>query len=404
MIENKFIYLEQYFLKEKKWQASEYPRQIVECLINDNWKAEVICGAKPYRDSNYLYQDSHSYKINLLKLLSIKNNILSKLLNDIFFSLKSFLILLKRNDYKLIICQTNPPTIVLVVYLISFLKKIDYIIIAMDIYPDVFFETYKNKKLKFVKKFIYFIFGKAYKKASKVVSLGEKMTEKLTQKGVYKKNIRRIYNWEPFLDSKHNMYKNQIRKPSFLKSNVLITYIGNFGTAHEWRSLVKAIKKSELKPSQLKFLFVSKGRELNNLKRYLKLENMSNFFVFKSPVSKPLLEKYLGYSDMGFVGIKEGFGGLVVPSKFATYISRGLPVLYIGEDSDIRRINKFYDCGLNFNTYQVSKISNFFRNIVSDKKILMQYSENAFNFYEKKMSRSIGLNSYKDLANQFKIN
>ena len=107
---------------------------------------------------------------------------------------------------------------------------------------------------------------------------------------------------------------------------------------------------------------------------------------------------------MGFIGIKEGFGGLVVPSKFATYISRGLPVLYIGEDSDIRRINEFYECGLNFNTNQISKISNFFRYIVSDKKILKKYSENAFNFYQKKMSRSIGLNSYKDLVNRFKIN
>ncbi len=404
MRQNKFIYLEQYFLKEKKWQASEYPRQIVECLLNDGWIAEVICGSKPYRDRKYIFQERQSYKINLLKLLFIKNNILSKLVNDFCFSVKSFFILLKRKNYNLVICQTNPPIIVLVVYLISFLKKIDYIIIAMDIYPDVFFETYKNKKLKIFKALSFFIFGKAYKKASKVISLGEKMNEKLIKKGVYKRNIKRIYNWEPFFDAKNNIYKKQTRKPDFLKSNVLITYIGNFGAAHEWRSLVKAIKKSELKPSQLKILFVSQGRELANLKRYLKQENISKFFVFKSPVSKPLLEKYLGYSDMGYIGIKESFGGLVVPSKFATYISRGIPVIYIGEDSDIKRINKCYECGFNFSTYQVLKISNFFKNIVSDKKLLTQYSENAFNFYENNMSRSIALNSYKDLANQFKIN
>ena len=404
MRENKFIYIEQYFLKEEKWQASEYPRQIVKSLLNDNWKAEVICGSKPYRDSKYLNQGSKSYKINLLNLLSIKNSVFSKLLNDVIFSAKSFLILLKRNDYNLIICQTNPPSIILVLYLISLLKKIEYIIVAMDIYPDVFFETYKANKLKILKELTYFLFGKAYRKASKVISLGDKMTEKLISKGVYKKSISRIYNWEPFFDSKINIYKNQISKPAFLESDVLITYIGNFGTAHEWLSLVKAIRKSKLKPSQIKFLFISQGRELNNLKRYLKLKNMNNFFVFKSPVNKVSLEKYLGYSDMGYVGIKEGFEGLVVPSKFATYISRGLPVIYIGEDSDIKRINERYECGLNFSPNKVSNISNFFKNIVLDKKNLYQFSENAFNFYQNNMSSSIGLNRYKDLAKQFKRN
>ena len=162
-----------------------------------------------------------------------------------------------------------------------------------------------------------------------------------------------------FCNSQINSYRTLKNRPRFLESKILILYIGNFGTAHDWLSIARAIQLSDLKPSQIKILFISKGRELSNLKKYIKDQKLDDFFVFKSPVTRYSLYKYLGYADLGYVGIKKGFEGIVVPSKFSTYISMGMPVIYIGGDSDISRINKTNNTGFNFKTDEILEIRDF---------------------------------------------
>lgn len=404
MYKKKIIYIEQYFFREPNWNASEYPFQIVRALNDDGWDLEVICGDKPYRSNEYTFFDKFSYEINLIKSIKLNNQNLSKLINDIYFSLKTFYLLLKIKKYDLLISQTNPPSIIFIIYLISLIRNVDYVIVAMDIYPDVFFKTFKNIKNNLIKNFIYFLFDNVYRKASNVISIGEKMTEVLIKKGVREKNIKKIYNWDPFCNLQINSYRSIKNRPNLLKSEILILYLGNFGTAHDWLSISKAIEKSDLKPSEIKILFISQGRELSNLKKYIKDKNLSDFFVFKSPVNRNSLYEYLGYADLGYVGIKKGFEGIVVPSKFSTYISMGVPVIYIGGDSDISRINNKFKTGFNFKTNEILEIKNFLRKVTSERKILNSYSENAFNFYKKNMSKSISLRKYKDFFKKFKSN
>ncbi len=82
----------------------------------------------------------------------------------------------------------------------------------------------------------------------------------------------------------------------------------------------------------------------------------------------------------------------------------GIPVIYIGGDSDISRINDKYNTGFNFKTDEILEIRNFFRKIVSEKEILKSYSDNAFNFYKKNMSKPISLDKYKYFFKKFKLN
>ena len=277
MYKNKLIYIEQYFLKESKWHASEYPLQIVKSLNSDGWDLEIICGDKPYRSDVYNFSFNFGYKVNLIKSIKLNNQNLSKLINDIYFSFKTFFLLLRIQKYNLIITQTNPPSIIFIVYLISLIRRIDYVIVAMDIYPDVFFETYKNIKNNLIKNFIYYLFSNVYRKATNIISIGDKMTEVLIKKGVREENIKKIYNWDPFCNSQINSYRTLKNRPRFLESKILILYIGNFGTAHDWLSIAQAIQLSDLKPSQIKILFISKGRELSNLKKYIKIKNWMIF-------------------------------------------------------------------------------------------------------------------------------
>ena len=63
----------------------------------------------------------------------------------------------------------------------------------------------------------------------------------------------------------------------------------------------------------------------------------------------------MALTKLAVVTIKPSFSGLVVPSKFLGYIARGIPVLYIGPDSDISYHIKRGDCGFSFKNYQIKK-------------------------------------------------
>ena len=154
-------------------------------MNSDGWDLEIICGINLI-DLMYTTFFNFGYKVNLIKSIKLNNQNLSKLINDIYFSLKLFL-LLRIQKYNLIITQTNPPSIIFIVYLISLIRRIDYVIVAMDIYPDVFFETYKNIKNNLIKNFIYYLFSNVYRKATNIISIGDKMTEVLIKKGVREK-------------------------------------------------------------------------------------------------------------------------------------------------------------------------------------------------------------------------
>jgi glycosyltransferase involved in cell wall biosynthesis len=53
------------------------------------------------------------------------------------------------------------------------------------------------------------------------------------------------------------------------------------------------------------------------------------------PVPTARLPESMGLADVGVVTLRQGFEGLMVPSKLFGYLARGIPVLYIGPRSDI---------------------------------------------------------------------
>ena len=115
----KLIFIEQFFHPEG-WSGADIPKEIVLALLKDGWDITVFCGdrpyVKPYRNDKNLNKKFKNIKIKKIKIPSI-TKFFKKIINQIIFSLEVFFQILIKKDSELIVLQTNPPLIVVIIAL-----------------------------------------------------------------------------------------------------------------------------------------------------------------------------------------------------------------------------------------------------------------------------------------------
>ena len=402
-MKKKIIFIEQYFYPEGGGQA-QISRDIVINLKKKDNEIFVICGDKPYHKASLddkFYPTKYGIKIIHIPIIFESRKFFLRFQNYLFFSICAFFKLLFISDISLIISQTNPPGVIVFSALISFLKRIPFIIISMDLYPEVLIKNIKKENLAFLYKFLSKVFNISYRQSNKVVSLGKNMTDQLLSKGILLKNIVTIPNWATGDLTVERDTKNKLKKQWGVKKGIKILYSGNLGIAHEFETIFQGIKSSNLSPEELQTIFVGFGSRLVEVKELSKLMPYDSSILIKSYVKASEMPLTMSLASMGLVTLRKNFSGLVFPSKFAGYLARGIAILYIGPDSEISEIINKYKLGFCFKNGDSEKISDFLINLKEDQNILNIYGKNAKKFYESNLSSKIGLKKYSELVSEF---
>tara|TARA_B100000989_G_scaffold297111_1_gene281964 strand:- start:16948 stop:18159 length:1212 start_codon:yes stop_codon:yes gene_type:complete len=402
-MKKKIIFIEQYFYPEGGGQA-QISRDIVLNLKKKDNEIIVLCGDKPYHKASLddkFYPSKYGIKIIYIPVIFESRKFILRFQNYLFFCIYSFLRLLFINNISLIISQTNPPGVIVVSALISFLKRIPFIIISMDLYPEVLIKNIKKENLSYIYKFFTKVFNRSYCQANKVVSLGKNMTFQLLAKGILLKNIVTIPNWATGNLTIHRNMKNKLEKKWGVKKGIKILYSGNLGIAHEFETIFQGIKSSNLKPEELQTIFVGFGSRLAEVIELSKLMPYESSILIRSYVKASEMPLTMSLASMGLVTLRENFSGLVFPSKFAGYLARGIAILYIGPDSEISEIINKYEIGFCFKNGESERLSNFLINLNKNQILLNDYGINAKNFYEENMSSKIGLEKYQNLVSKY---
>ncbi len=381
MAKKNIYYLEKYFFPEG-WNGVEITQKIIDIFVKRGDNVHVLCGSKPYIKTNFI--NSHKLtdinSINIIRLidLTFSKKIFFRLLNSLLMSIHAFFILMFKNNIDLIVVQTNPPFIILAAALSASLKRKPLLVIAMDIYPEVIIKSRDIFKNNFLKMLLKLPFDMSYKSANKVISLGPVMTNILLSKGVKKNNIKQISNWASGINKFQN-YKKIFSKDSPLK----ITYTGNLGIAHEIKTILKAAARFKKNNSKIKFLFACEGQRVKELNYLVKKLNISSIVEVREILLASEFDLFIKNSDISLVSINEGYQGLVVPSKAIGLMARGIPILYIGPESDINTLLKSSNSGICFKIGEDLKIFNYLKSISNNKTFLNQMSKNSKSYYDK---------------------
>ena len=112
----------------------------------------------------------------------------------------------------------------------------------------------------------------------------------------------------------------------------------------------------------------------------------------------------MGLADLAIVTLRDGYSGLVLPSKLLGLLARGIPILYIGPKSDVSSIILKANCGFCFDINDNNGILNLLYKIKTNENILSQLGKNGLNYYNDNFSREKGLSKYYELLKSYKIN
>jgi len=392
----KKVFIVEQFIFPEGWSGAEYPKEISIYLAKKGYEITIICSKKPNILENINYHDDprlYNVKIIHIDVPFRAKNTIKKLCNQIYFCFATFSKMLFIKDIDLFLTFSNPPQIILINRLILFLRKIPYIINAMDLYPDALINHIDNKVISnLTSKFLDIFYNCAYRNAKHVICRGENMLSKVRSKGVDEKKLSIINNWSTgdIKESSSLVYK----KKWDLIAKKIIIYTGNLGLAHDYLSILKAIKISNLKEKDIQIVIMAKGKRISEAKNFVKKYKLEKIVIFKDLVSSKEFSKVLNISDLALVTIKEGFNGVVYPSKFQGYISRSVPIIYIGPQSEISNILRRNKLGASFKNNDIEGIKNFIIDLTKEKLDTYEWGQNAKSFYLENMAKEKMLNKY----------
>jgi colanic acid biosynthesis glycosyl transferase WcaI len=393
------LFVEQYYYPEG-WGGAQIPRDITISWADLGWRVEVLCGSEQYAPAaDEAIEDPRRHGVIIRKVRKFLGEDIrkSKILRQIWFCAAVLPFLFRRRP-DAIVTQTNPPIAVLFLALVATLRACPLIIIAQDIYPEVVFahgminpHAQRARTLKL-------LFAWAYRRASAVVSLGPRMTDRLIEKGVPKSRIWKISNWATGDTSEVRRDENPLLGEWGLRQMLVLVYSGNFGAAHDCNTLLRGFARAHDSVPKLRLVIIGSGTRIPEAHRLVDMLGLEECVIFKPFVPLALLPLTFGVADLGIVTLLPGFDGLVVPSKLLGNMARAIPTLYVGpEGSDIGIYIRESGGGLVVHNGDVEGFADEVADLAKDPARLREMGAAARRYYEAFLGRDIGLSQYRSL-------
>jgi colanic acid biosynthesis glycosyl transferase WcaI len=395
----RILFVEQYYYPEG-WGGAELPLDLTLHLADSGFDVEVICGADQYAPVEGTPAPDprlRGIRIRRIPALIRRNIHQAKLIRQMWFYAALLPLLLFRRPPDLMVSQTNPPLAVVAVAAAARLWRKPFIIIAMDIYPEVLIAHGAMRANSVPAAILRCLFGWAYASARRVVALGPRMSERLQIKGVDRARIVEVPNWSTGAQGLVSGSSNKLRTEWSLEDKFVLLYSGNLGFAHEFETLLQGFERAHQSLPSLRLIFVGRGSRLADVQRRVKELGIAYVVRFNGLLPAERLPESFGIANLAIVTLQPGFEGLVVPSKLQGYMARGIPTLYIGPRSDVDHFIERSAGGVSLRCNDVEGVAEAIIELASDRQRLTTLSRSARQFYDAELNRSRGLDRYESV-------
>lgn len=391
------VFAEQFYFPDG-WGGAQIPRDITVYLARHGFSVTVVCGSEPYvAVSGDPGPDPADAGVRIVRLRKLLGGDIHrfKLARQLWFYMMSMPALLFRRRPAAYVVQTNPPLLVPLGALVTLVRRVPFVIIAQDIYPEVVTAHGMLRADSFAARILQAIFGWAYRRADKVIALGPTMVERLERKGVVRRKIELISNWATGDEDVVRGAANRLRGEWQLTDKFVILYSGNLGIAHEIESVLRGLALAIPECPSLRLLIIGKGSRILEAQALARELRIADYVLFRPLVPAPMLPHTLGLADLALVTLRSGFEGLVVPSKLLGYMARGIPVAYIGPRSDVPEFLAESNGGVNLIDADAETVAATFSKLSRNPQQLRVMGENAARYYRQMLSRPIALERYR---------
>ena len=393
----RILFIEQFFYPEG-WGGAQLPRDLTIGLAESGCDVEVICGKDQYAQAEgEAVQDPRARGVRIQRIPRIIGGDIHryKLLRQLWFYACALPLLLLRRRPDVIVTQTNPPLVVPIAVLAARFHRRPCMIIAQDVYPEVMLAHGMLRERSLAARLLFRLFAWSYRKARIVVSLGPVMTDRLAAKGVARGRIVEICNWATGDDRVVRGPENLLRAQWGLDGCFVLMYSGNLGFAHDVETPIRAMKLLRSRVPGVRLVFVGKGSRLEQARALVDELGIDDVVQFRAFVPFEQLPHSLGVADAALVTLLPGFEGLVVPSKLFGYMSRAVPTLYVGPDSDVARFIESSGGGTCVASGAVDAFADVVERWAARESDLLSAGKAAAEYYLGHLSKDRGIAAYR---------
>jgi len=389
-----FVISEYISLKENT--TSYYWARLTDSLQNI-YDTEIVC---PKNKFTKTFINESSLKCHFIHDLNLsKNNIFTRIIRQLLFSLQIFFIILGKADRNsVILTGTNPSLNLYVLTFLKMFKGFKFLLVCHDVFP-LNLKPSGLIKSKLLLEILKYISRPIYRSCDFIFVIGRDMKDAVISTGANKNKISYIPNWanasHVFPQEKE---KNKLIIKENLKENIVFTFFGNIGRLQGVENIISAMEF--VKDNRIKLLIIGDGALKEKIKNDLNKGIYKNI-IYYGPLKTSLQNIGLNACDVALVSLIEGMKGLAVPSKSYFSLAADKPILYIGEEnSEIDLIIKEHQLGWQVQPNNPKKLALLMDSIARDwpsnrpKNI---YEKQKESFSEEQALRSY-LNHIKDFA------
>jgi colanic acid biosynthesis glycosyl transferase WcaI len=271
----------------------------------------------------------------------------------------------------LVVTLTTPPLLSLLGSTLKAFRGCRHFIWEMDVYPDVAIDLNYFKAGGITDHVTGWLADFSRHYADGIIALGECMKRRLVDRGVDATHIFVADNWA-------DGTAIQPIPRSGEAAQLVLLYSGNFGLAHDFGTVARAIL--ELKDdNRFRFVFVGSGGRQQELLSLIAAHNLRSVDV-RPFVERAGLSESLAVGDIGLVTQRDACCGSVVPSKVYGLLAAGRPILFVGpREATPAHIVQRFECGWHVDCGDVAALTHILLHLANHPEEVTRAGRNARN-------------------------
>lgn len=398
----KILIVHRYYWPDKT-SCSNIIHGIAKHLAKDKHQVDVLSSQPSYfPGKNSVKQPSYERIDNIcVRRLALTNETHSffwRIINAIHLGVATlFKTSLKK--YDIIIATSTPPILNgFFSALAKILTKAKLIYFCMDLNPEIG-KVSKDFKNDIFFKFLLKLDDWTCKNSNVVLTHSKDMLKSLKQRSNGKKyNIILMNNFSP-----QNLKKNKKKKLSikYKKNKLSIIYAGNIGRFQGLETIIDAMALLTHR-KDIELIFVGNGTEKEKLEKKAQLKKLNIKFIKYLPIH--FTKQIIRNADIGLVTLIPKIYKYAHPSKIATYLEEGKPIICVLEKkSQIIKDMLLQGYGFYAKFGDMHSIANLLIRLADNNKWKKKKSQLALKYFNKYFSSKTVLNNWSEVINDLSL-
>lgn len=303
-------------------------------------------------------------------------------------------------DVDVVFLVSTPPIIGIVGVLLHKIKRIPFVYVVQDIFPDSLVNTGLSHKGSLAWKLGRIIENFTYRNATRIIVISQDFKSNLLKKNVSEEKIEVIHNW---IDTTSifpvERYNNALFSEWELSPSLFyIIYAGNFGNAQSVHTIIESAQLLQSE-TDIQFLLIGGGSQEDSLKELVTSYKLQNVKFFPLQSSEKLSFVY-SLGDVGIVCCKKGMGKNAFPSKTWSYLAAGTPIIVSYDlDSELASMVKSNGFGISINPENAKEMADSILKLRNNKQLFQEMSCTAKTFVESNASKEKAMKRYLQVIN-----